>query len=70
MLTAFLHWGGDGWAASPHLFWLGRSLRAARDRPDRRRDLIWLIARAVGATEPLRAGARRGCSPSGMAAAR
>lgn len=23
MLTAFLLWGGDGWAAGPHLFWLG-----------------------------------------------
>src|SRR5262249_46007995 len=23
MLTAFLLWGGDGWAAGPHTFWLG-----------------------------------------------
>jgi putative membrane protein len=23
MLMAFLIWGGDGWAAGPHMFWLG-----------------------------------------------
>ena len=54
MPTAFLLWGGDGWAAGPHMFWLGPPWGLLRVGPIV--GGIWLAFR--GGPGALRAGGR------------